>query len=579
MFTQLFKSCFSTMKMKVTNESSGIRRESNLLSRKRALLCGQSVEEPIPKRRGVSPPVSGVSERLERSVPPPVLSSGRMMRAPSEESVIFVGEEKIKPIERRQSEAQRLILKIQKNKVPPQTVEAAMVHTTVEAAMVHAPADASTSFNVQEDEKTVKAEEDLERIFLSEGEPSLNSVLTDIIDVEEERQNDPQLEEDYQRGVVKALSRHIERLEGGLQNILKQEELLKRVTSNVLGYIEKAAQIVHERKIHQINNIKHHKNLLENAAKTTAQVEVKEGFFECSESNAGSQLHRSINNIEACSKDKPDDKPEIEIKAEIKKELAQDEQQYNIESQLTKSFDLGDLKNEPDEDISGKKYTEVLKEMNQKIDIGKIGIKVDRLKKTEGGDILVKLKGKGAAEKLKQEMDTRMSGMNMAIRKKEIHFTITGLDPGVTEERLHSAIKSYTGIPKDEVDIKSLRTSRYGEQLATIAVPPTKAVQLRKYSSIIIGWVSCPIMEKHTPVRCYKCLLYGHNTYECKGESRVACCYNCFKSGHTAVQCSGTAYCLTCKEEGHRMDRMACPAYRAWVYGRGGERVPLKKNV
>uniref|UniRef100_A0A6P7H029 Cellular nucleic acid-binding protein homolog n=1 Tax=Diabrotica virgifera virgifera TaxID=50390 RepID=A0A6P7H029_DIAVI len=76
-------------------------------------------------------------------------------------------------------------------------------------------------------------------------------------------------------------------------------------------------------------------------------------------------------------------------------------------------------------------------------------------------------------------------------------------------------------------------------------------------------------MEKHTPVRCYKCLLYGHNLYECKGESRVACCYNCFNSGHTAVQCSGTAYCLTCKEEGHRMDRMTCPAYRACVYGRG----------
>ncbi|CAG9840661.1 unnamed protein product [Diabrotica balteata] len=67
---------------------------------------------------------------------------------------------------------------------------------------------------------------------------------------------------------------------------------------------------------------------------------------------AVSQLHRSTNNIEACSNDKPDDKTEIEIKAEIKKELAQDEQGYNIESQLTTSLDLGNLKNEPDEDNS-----------------------------------------------------------------------------------------------------------------------------------------------------------------------------------------------------------------------------------
>ncbi|XP_072399798.1 uncharacterized protein [Diabrotica undecimpunctata] len=82
------------------------------------------------------------------------------------------------------------------------------------------------------------------------------------------------------------------------------------------------------------------------------KVEVKEDFFECSERYLGSQLHRSTNNIETC-KDKPDDKPEIEIKAEIKNELAQDEQGYNIESQLPTSFDLGDLKNEPDEDNSG----------------------------------------------------------------------------------------------------------------------------------------------------------------------------------------------------------------------------------
>ncbi|XP_050507931.1 cilia- and flagella-associated protein 251-like [Diabrotica virgifera virgifera] len=78
----------------------------------------------------------------------------------------------------------------------------------------------------------------------------------------------------------------------------------------------------------------------------------------------------------------------------------------------------------------GKKYTDVLKEMNEKINIGKIGVKVDRLKKTEGGDILVKLKGKGAADKLRKEMDTRMSGLNMAVRRKENHFTITGMDLG-----------------------------------------------------------------------------------------------------------------------------------------------------
>ncbi|XP_050518492.1 trichohyalin-like [Diabrotica virgifera virgifera] len=239
-----------------------------------------------------------------------------------------------------------------------------------------------------------------------------------------------------------------------------------------------------------------------------------------------------------------------------------------------------EVKNEQEEALliktGSKSYTDVLKEMNAKINIGKIGVKVDRLKKTEGGDILVKLKGRGAAEKLKREMDTKMSGISMAVRRKENYFTITGLDPGVTVKILHEAIQAYTGISQDEVDIKMLRTNQHGEQVATIAVRPTKAEELRRYTTIAIGWVFCPIMERYTPMRCYKCLHYGHSTFECKGESRVACCYNCMKTGHTAVQCGNTAFCLTCNEEGHRMDRMQCPAYRAWVYGRGREREPPK---
>ncbi|CAG9829859.1 unnamed protein product [Diabrotica balteata] len=127
--------------------------------------------------------------------------------------------------------------------------------------------------------------------------------------------------------------------------------------------------------------------------------------------------------------------------------------------------------------------------MNQKINIGKIGVKVDRLIKTEEGDILVKLNGKGAAEKLRKEMDTRMTGINMAIRRKECFFNITGLNPGVTKERLKSAIKMYTGIPTNEIDINTLRIGKHREQVATVAVRPSKAEELRRYSSIIIDWV------------------------------------------------------------------------------------------
>uniref|UniRef100_A0A6P7GV54 Uncharacterized protein LOC114343281 n=1 Tax=Diabrotica virgifera virgifera TaxID=50390 RepID=A0A6P7GV54_DIAVI len=165
-----------------------------------------------------------------------------------------------------------------------------------------------------------------------------------------------------------------------------------------------------------------------------------------------------------------------------------------------------------------------------------------------------------------------MQGMNTTIRRKENFFTIANLDPRVSEKSLREGIKSYTGIPEGEIDIKVLRTNRHGEQVATIAE------ELRKYGTIKIGWTRCPVMERYAPVRCLKCLKFGHSTYECKEASRAACCYNCLKTGHIAANCNNKAYCSVCKEEGHRMDRMACPAYRALVYGRGMRENPQETN-
>ncbi|XP_050507924.1 uncharacterized protein DDB_G0271670-like [Diabrotica virgifera virgifera] len=77
-----------------------------------------------------------------------------------------------------------------------------------------------------------------------------------------------------------------------------------------------------------------------------------------------------------------------------------------------------------------------------------------------------------------------MTGMDTAIRRKETYFTITRLDPGVSEKSLKKSIRSYTGIPEEEVDVRFLRTNKYGEQVATITVRPSKAEELRKYGSI-----------------------------------------------------------------------------------------------
>ncbi|CAG9835556.1 unnamed protein product [Diabrotica balteata] len=101
--------------------------------------------------------------------------------------------------------------------------------------------------------------------------------------------------------------------------------------------------------------------------------------------------------------------------------------------------------------MEGKKYDEVLSEMREKIDIGKIGVQVEKLKRTNGGDLLVKLKARGAAAKLRAELVSKMNGMDTTIQRKETFFTITSLDPGIDEESLKKAIKSYTVVAEREI--------------------------------------------------------------------------------------------------------------------------------
>ncbi|XP_050518012.1 uncharacterized protein LOC126892505 [Diabrotica virgifera virgifera] len=199
-----------------------------------------------------------------------------------------MGENTVQPL-LRQSEVQRLILKIQRNKEKA-------------AQKVYAPADDYTpSFQCEatssiqrevvkvveevEKEKSLKLEEkilkageetkeleeveELEEVLFSSGVPSLRSVVTAITD--DESPCDQTLEEDFQHGVRKALLRQAERLENKLKHILEQDDLFKHVANNVFQYIGQAAEIINEKKKKALADIQHNNELLDLASKSTAK--------------------------------------------------------------------------------------------------------------------------------------------------------------------------------------------------------------------------------------------------------------------------------------------------------------------
>lgn len=150
-------------------------------------------------------------------------------------------------------------------------------------------------------------------------------------------------------------------------------------------------------------------------------------------------------------------------------------------------------------------------------------------------------------------------------KKNEVNFDIWDLDPSVNEQELVTAVCGWTGLNQAEMKVRSLRENRGGGQTARVCVRKEMADKMRRHSRIKVHWQFCRVRERFTPLRCYRCMEYGHNSYSCKNEPRGKACFKCLQEGHSVSDCRNEAMCLTCKEIGHRMDSMECPKYREFT--------------
>ncbi|XP_057656717.1 uncharacterized protein LOC130894134 [Diorhabda carinulata] len=216
-----------------------------------------------------------------------------------------------------------------------------------------------------------------------------------------------------------------------------------------------------------------------------------------------------------------------------------------------------------------KNFSDVLKNIKNVVNVEKIGVKVETVRKTGGGDLLVKIKGQGAAERLKEEIKSRIgTKMDMTVKRKESVFTVMEVDPSITPSELKEVVCEWTGIDREEIEVRGMRESRGGGQTATLAIREERAAALRSAQKIKVHWQYCSVKERFTPLRFYRCLEYGHSTYNCSGKDRSRCCFKCIKEGHRAQECQNEAWCLSCDDKGNRTDTMACPKHTNIVFGK-----------
>lgn len=225
-------------------------------------------------------------------------------------------------------------------------------------------------------------------------------------------------------------------------------------------------------------------------------------------------------------------------------------------------------------------YSEMLKKMKQQLDMDSLGVTVKQVKKTSNGDVLMKITGE--KEKLglaRKEIEKTLPSAQVTIKTNECAYNILDLDEVTTEEEVMECLVKQSGVDRKNLKIKGLRTSNRGSQSATVLVTKELAPQIDKLGGKIkVGWLRCRIKQKIQLVRCYRCLEYGHKTFECKGEDKKGNCMNCGKTGHLAKSCMEIAHCATCKMEGHRMDSMKCPRFKELIKKQGEKNRPRKQK-
>lgn len=217
-------------------------------------------------------------------------------------------------------------------------------------------------------------------------------------------------------------------------------------------------------------------------------------------------------------------------------------------------------------------YAEMVKELQGKISIEELGIKVRNIRETRNGNIrITAIGGEEARGKFINQVKEKMEGTATAetdeIMKtlfiKDIHETVR------TEELEGELRKVIAEVRTREEGIKinlAKTSNKNGVRYAFARMSLMAANYILNKGVIKVGWTECRVEELNTPKRCYKCLSFGHIARECQqAERRDDMCLRCGKTGHTVKNCQNEPACITCRVEGHRADQMACPEYKKCI--------------
>ncbi|KAK9753027.1 Zinc knuckle [Popillia japonica] len=202
----------------------------------------------------------------------------------------------------------------------------------------------------------------------------------------------------------------------------------------------------------------------------------------------------------------------------------------------------------------GKSYVDVVKKLKDEVDIGKIGVKIGKIRKTGNEDLMLVVEGgQQMASTLEKEIKNKIENIKVVTQAKEMTtLYIIGMDPTSNEEEVEQAIARETNLRETEIQVKG--KIRRTDSNSRVAQRKSHCLNPAKENANWMGGMRAKVDRSD---ECYKCGSKGHRSKECKNEEK----------------------CTKCNVAGHRADQIKCPYFRKMVEQKRKEKIEsMRKN-
>lgn len=231
---------------------------------------------------------------------------------------------------------------------------------------------------------------------------------------------------------------------------------------------------------------------------------------------------------------------------------------------------------EPKEKQDG---AETIKQLKSNIDVGKLGLGVEKIQKTKSGKVIIGCKHKEESCKFVDEIKKNMGkDYNIKINDKKMpKIKIIDIEEDIIckkdDNQIVQMIQRQNDMKLEEnikMEIKKKAVGQKKDGMIILETDPKTHKFLMELNKIKLGWNKCRVYDCVSVLRCYNCWGYHHFAKECRNETKCRKCAGthkeneCTKTENKCINCikMKVEYKVNDIDENHCANDSNCECYK-----------------